>query len=87
MPAGCTDPLGCGDEDPQDGVDALCGLGIKQYLCGNLDIALACLTPQSECRDTCPAELTCFDEMQAPPCNIVDGAWACDIDALCDDCG
>lgn len=87
VPAGCTDPMGCGDEDPEDGVDALCGLGIKQYMCGNLEIGLACLTPQSECRDTCPAELTCYDDLLAPPCNIVDGAWACDIDALCDDCG
>ena len=87
VPAGCRDPLACGAEDPENGVDALCGLGTKTHACGNVEVEIACLTPQSECRTTCDEEVDCYGQPQAPPCEIVGGEWACDIDLLCEDCG
>jgi hypothetical protein len=79
IPAGCHTSADCGG--------GLCGLDVTTGGCGNVSRRLACLTEASECRDLCPPEATCYDELAVPPCEIRSGAWECNEDALCQDCG
>lgn len=81
IPAGCTDAASCGD------AAALCGLGTKAHQCGNVDVELACLTAISECRSECAPAINCYDDEVVPSCEIVEGAWACDLALTCEDCG
>lgn len=78
IPAGCTTDADC---------DGMCGWSPIGSGCGALGYQVACLDETSECRSSCPEVEGCYGNLGEPRCEIIDFAWVCNEDSLCEDCG